>query len=178
MALAQDGQRKAAILCFQQALVIERGLGDVAEVCLTLENLGDLLMEEGRYDEALSAYEEPLALGAEDLNRAILLGKLAKTHRMLRDYPAALVSQWESARERHHQGEPCAEELLDLARFHGEAGHRWEAKELMKEVGEILLGLGRAKESLAVDKEAQDLGFAKARAPLNLMRCKPGARSH
>ena len=70
MSTTSQGRYAEALETYEQALAIQREVGDRAGEGTTLANIGLVYDRQGRYDEALEAYEQALAIQREVGDRA------------------------------------------------------------------------------------------------------------
>ncbi len=140
--LAEAGRLSSAIRCLRAALAISVQLPDASEVFLARANLGDLLWEQGRHQEAKCVFEEalPLAPSRHFQGRGRVLESLS------------LLAEWmgfleEAIRRQHDYGQEllalgqdllAGESLVRLGRLHAQKGEIWQARELFGEAAAIL----------------------------------------
>jgi tetratricopeptide (TPR) repeat protein len=88
-----QGQYQSALNYFQQALVIQRGVGDRAGEGTTLNNIGLVYDARGQYDQALENYRQVLVIHREVGNRAeegTTLNNIGEMYRARGQYDQAL----------------------------------------------------------------------------------------
>jgi tetratricopeptide (TPR) repeat protein len=125
-----------------EALQIRRELGDPRSIALSLNNLGIVYQDSGRFAEAKACFDEALILRREIGDRpglAQTLNNLGTVHQDNGDNETA-IALWKEA--------------LDLAR---EVGDRMRQSVILTNIGEAHYRLGRPAEAIKVLKQAEEI---------------------
>lgn len=147
MLWVKRGDPAKAAECMEDAVQGLRDVGDRPTLLNVVGELGGVLFEGGRYDEALSRLDEAIRLARElrnprtelaaQLGRAAVLAELGRVSEAIR-----LLNQHRTAAREADFAVVALSGDLALVRVLGSAGQRREALALLDEAEERLAGLG------------------------------------
>jgi predicted ATPase/predicted Ser/Thr protein kinase len=135
----ETGQMDQARSFYEQALALERQIGDRQCEGVTLGNLGNVYREQGRVNEARALYEEAVAIAREAGDRqhgAVMLSNLALLH-------------WEQGRM--EESRVFNEQALAIAR---ELGDLREEARILGNLANVDRQQGRMEEALRLYEQA------------------------
>ncbi|MEM6263448.1 MAG: tetratricopeptide repeat protein [Bacteroidota bacterium] len=139
---ARMGRFRLATSALMKALEEFRAKGDRKEEHLTLLNIGELSARRQEFDEALSYYEEALAIendGGWQADSAALFHSMGNLYYQIGAYPTAekFLSRSMVIREREQAWVPRAHVLQDLSKVFVKEGKIKEAEQLIKEAEQV-----------------------------------------
>ena len=179
---SHEGRHEDAIAVFEQALAIDRELGDAPAAAGELASLGNILRKIGRPEDGLRALEaalDGLTTEANWMKRSAVKVVMAAARRDLGDVEGALRDLdglAAEALERRNSG-PASFALLQIAHIHLQQGRVQESLQTyrsavdltrrggnaeglvqsLRALGEVLFGLGQFAEALPALREAAGL---------------------
>jgi len=122
-----EADRRRALFSFRRALRIRHEIGDLAGAAATLNNLGPVYWDQGRFDESLDCFRQALAIARRTSNQhsqVVALNNLGEIYRRLGRFADALDVQEQALTLSRELNHPVSEgnALHNLGGIHRESG--------------------------------------------------------